>query len=1173
MWCKGSFHFSCLLIITCGNVINAAEQVLLDTRVAMSDLGWSYSPNSKWEEMTINDENGVERRVFTVCQVTKNKNDNWLRSNYIEVMGAQRVYIEIQFTIRSCDGVENVATCKETFNLFYYETDSDEGTTTYPPWNEDTYIKSDTIAADIRWSRKSGSNLHPRDTQNIETRGIGPLTKRGFYLAVQDTGSCIALNYVRVYYEYCDDIVSNLATYSRTITGAEVTSLVETKGSCVDNADMLDVGENEGLPKLYCDAKGNWTMPHGKCQCMAGYEPDKELKKCLACGKGTYKSKTSNRPCSKCPQYSSAEVAGMAECTCHKGYYRAPHHDATSGCSKPPGKPYAAEFKVNQTSVRLNWQQPEFYDVGSEISYKITCLVCAEEGKCVECPDSVRYHPSQNRLTEERVLITRLNAHTKYKLRIHAENDVTEVAKSNTGYSLHNYADVIVTTDQAVPGVVRNIVLSDRSATSLGLRWDPPSPSNGHIIGYEISLRYNSPPSLVDPNQKHKILNYSAEPRIQLTDLNEDTTYYLQIRAETSAGRGPYSDIMTIVTPSLASQVDKEQLLPGGEGGQNSSQEGNKITLMAIGIGGALLFILLIVLAIVFVGRRSRPKKSSHMPRHEVEKQPFFNGNSIVFGGAMYQPNHKTYIDPTTYEDPNRAVRDFTKEIDATYVKIEQVIGGGEFGEVCRGRLQLPGKSEHDVAIKTLKSGYSTQQKLDFLGEASIMGQFEHPNVIRLEGVVTRSRPLMIITEFMENGSLDNFLRTHDNEFTVVQLVGMLRNVAAGMKYLSDMGYVHRDLAARNILVNAQLICKVSDFGMSRVLEDDTDTAYTTRHGGKIPIRWTAPEAFTFRKFTSASDVWSFGIVMWEVMSYGERPYWGMSNRDVMNAVETGYRLPAPMDCPQVQHALMLDCWKKDRNQRPKFSQIVTALDKMLRDPSQLKVKAGHERKRNSGSGGGVMMSGAAPTSTTTTIRHDFLTQQSPSTSTNPQAPPPQQQRSGILAHHQVRHNNAADSGFNDEDSGDDDKSRLHHHHHHHMQHHHHMHAPASSIINSSSVHSSLGDFLNETTTTTVPGAKYKDSFSVSSSSTNNVVPSLSTLHHDVDVVSNLDANTPSGMLMEVSDAERSALYGAVSSPQQPPPQQQQQDGGDECSSSGGGGGGGSLPTYSESHRLTGIPV
>ncbi|KAG5838815.1 hypothetical protein ANANG_G00227610 [Anguilla anguilla] len=219
------------------------------------------------------------------------------------------------------------------------------------------------------------------------------------------------------------------------------------------------------------------------------------------------------------------------------------------------------------------------------------------------------------------------------------------------------------------------------------------------------------------------------------------------------------------------------------------------------------------------------------------------------------------------------------------------------------------------------------------------MGQFCHQNIIRLEGVVTKYKHAMIVTEYMENGALDKYLRDHDGEMTSYQLVGMLRGIAGGMKYLSDMSYVHRDLAARNILVNSGLACKVSDFGLSRVLEDDQEGTYTTS-GGKIPIRWTAPEAIAYRKFTSASDVWSFGIVMWEVMAFGERPYWDMSNHEVMKAINEAFRLPAPMDCPSALYQLMLRCWLQDRSKRPCFNDIVNLLDKFLRSPDSLKTIA-----------------------------------------------------------------------------------------------------------------------------------------------------------------------------------------------------------------------------------------
>ncbi|XP_075919390.1 ephrin type-A receptor 4-like [Petromyzon marinus] len=305
-------------------------------------------------------------------------------------------------------------------------------------------------------------------------------------------------------------------------------------------------------------------------------------------------------------------------------------------------------------------------------------------------------------------------------------------------------------------------------------------------------------------------------------------------------------------------------------------------------------------------------------------------------------PGFRLYIDPHDYDEPSDALREFATEIDASRIKLGRVIGAGEFGKVHVGYLKRQGSSGGAatvrVAIKTLKGGSSKQQQQqqDFLCEASVMGQFEHDNIVRLEGVVTKSKPVMIITEFMENHSLDLFLRMKKGHLVVTQLLGMLRDVASGMEYLSRRGYVHRDLAARNVLVSGELTCKVSDFGLSRtlLLDADPEGAYTSR-GGKIPIRWTAPEAIAQLRFTSASDVWSYGIVVWEVTSYGERPYWDMSNRDVMEAVEGGWRLPCPMDCPMLLRRLMLSCWQQESSWRPLFSRLVTAVTDALHDTAR----------------------------------------------------------------------------------------------------------------------------------------------------------------------------------------------------------------------------------------------
>ncbi|XP_070251911.1 ephrin type-A receptor 5 isoform X8 [Myotis yumanensis] len=477
------------------------------------------------------------------------------------------------------------------------------------------------------------------------------------------------------------------------------------------------------------------------------------------------------------------------------------------------------------------------------------------------------------------------------------------------------------------PSPITNVKKGKIAKNSISLSWQEPDRPNGIILEYEIKYFEK------DQETSYTIIK-SKETTMTAEGLKPASVYVFQIRARTAAGYGVFSRRFEFETipVSVAASSDQSQI---------------PIIAVSVTVGVILLAVVMGFLlsgsccecgcgrasslcAVAHPSLIWRCGYSKAKQDPEEEKMHFHNGHIKL-------PGVRTYIDPHTYEDPNQAVHEFAKEIEASCITIERVIGAGEFGEVCSGRLKLPGKRELPVAIKTLKVGYTEKQRRDFLGEASIMGQFDHPNIIHLEGVVTKSKPVMIVTEYMENGSLDTFLKKTDGQFTVIQLVGMLRGIAAGMKYLSDMGYVHRDLAARNILINSNLVCKVSDFGLSRVLEDDPEAAYTTR-GGKIPIRWTAPEAIAFRKFTSASDVWSYGIVMWEVVSYGERPYWEMTNQDVIKAVEEGYRLPSPMDCPAALYQLMLDCWQKDRNSRPKFDEIVNMLDKLIRNPSSLKT-------------------------------------------------------------------------------------------------------------------------------------------------------------------------------------------------------------------------------------------
>uniref|UniRef100_A0A3Q2X5C6 Tyrosine-protein kinase n=4 Tax=Haplochromini TaxID=319058 RepID=A0A3Q2X5C6_HAPBU len=226
------------------------------------------------------------------------------------------------------------------------------------------------------------------------------------------------------------------------------------------------------------------------------------------------------------------------------------------------------------------------------------------------------------------------------------------------------------------------------------------------------------------------------------------------------------------------------------------------------------------------------------------------------------------------------------------------------------------------VAVKTLKPG--TMSPESFLEEAQIMKKLRHDKLVQLYAVVSEE-PIYIVTEYMGKGSLLDFLKDGEGRgLKLPNLVDMAAQVAAGMAYIERMNYIHRDLRSANILVGDNLVCKIADFGLARLIEDNE---YTARQGAKFPIKWTAPEAALYGKFTIKSDVWSFGILLTELVTKGRVPYPGMNNREVLEQVERGYRMPCPQDCPISLHELMLQCWKKDAEERPTFEYLQAFLE------------------------------------------------------------------------------------------------------------------------------------------------------------------------------------------------------------------------------------------------------
>ncbi|XP_042879631.1 tyrosine-protein kinase Src64B-like isoform X8 [Penaeus japonicus] len=253
-------------------------------------------------------------------------------------------------------------------------------------------------------------------------------------------------------------------------------------------------------------------------------------------------------------------------------------------------------------------------------------------------------------------------------------------------------------------------------------------------------------------------------------------------------------------------------------------------------------------------------------------------------------------------------------EIDRNTLSMNKKLGQGSFGEVWYGMWN----SSTEVAIKTLKQGAMSPSA--FLEEARIMKKLRHRNILVLYAVCTKEEPILIVTEYMCNGALLDLLRNEgERTLKLNDLIYVATQVAAGMAYLEGKQLLHRDLAARNVLVGDSLTCKVADFGLARIVEGED---YCPSTCNKFPVKWTAPEAMLYNRFTIKSDVWSFGILLMEVITYGANPYPGMNNREVIEKVQMGYRMAKPPRAPDELYEVMLHCWDKYPDQRPTFDYL-----------------------------------------------------------------------------------------------------------------------------------------------------------------------------------------------------------------------------------------------------------
>ncbi|XP_063824357.1 tyrosine kinase receptor Cad96Ca isoform X2 [Ostrinia nubilalis] len=341
---------------------------------------------------------------------------------------------------------------------------------------------------------------------------------------------------------------------------------------------------------------------------------------------------------------------------------------------------------------------------------------------------------------------------------------------------------------------------------------------------------------------------------------------------------------------------------------------GNDVPLAVIpviAIGG---LVVIVVAVIVFVWRKNNSTKT------KSKKDDMHSEETTI---TKEEP-------PDEWEFPRHRLRVFN------------IIGEGAFGQVFRAQaIDIDGKKgEQIVAVKTLKENASEKEKTDLLQELIVMKNLgTHPNVVRLIGCCTEKEPTLVIMEFVSIGKLQQFLRdsraerhygnTHGSQFlTSRDLTHFAFQVARGMEFLSSKGIIHRDLAARNVLITEERTCKVADFGLAR--DVGGTHVYERKSDGRLPIRWMAPESLYDDIFSVKSDIWSFGVLLWEIVTLGSTPYPGMSAGDVMRKVHSGYRLEKPEHCRRELYNIMYYCWEAKPTDRPDFPEVVAMLERLL---------------------------------------------------------------------------------------------------------------------------------------------------------------------------------------------------------------------------------------------------
>ncbi|XP_071010816.1 tyrosine-protein kinase receptor Tie-1 isoform X7 [Oncorhynchus clarkii lewisi] len=513
--------------------------------------------------------------------------------------------------------------------------------------------------------------------------------------------------------------------------------------------------------------------------------------------------------------------------------------------------------------------------------------------------------------SREPITLMNLKPSTRYHIRV-------QLTRPGEGGEGTLGPEAIMETDCPGPSSPRNVQALPLSVSAVQVKWQPPEDPNGGIVKYIIEYQPVGQGSLhpwVDTDDGNKTAK-------DVTALNGSTLYQFRVRAFSKVP-GEWSKLVHARTQGDGFQ----DFTPTTQGvGGRPGSEGYQLVVAVVGSVTVTCVTILLALLVLFCIRKTLLKHRRN-----------FTYQSGSGEETILQFNSGTL---TLTRRPKPAAESLTYPIlEWDDIKFEDVIGEGNFGQVIKAMIKKDG-AKMSAAIKMLKEFASENDHRDFAGELEVLCKLgQHPNIINLIGACENRGYLYIAIEYAPYGNLLDFLRKsrvletdpafakeHGTASTLTsqQLLQFAVDVATGMHYLSDKQFIHRDLAARNVLVGDNLVAKIADFGLSRGEE-----VYVKKTMGRLPVRWMAIESLNYSVYTTKSDVWSFGVLLWEIVSLGGTPYCGMTCAELYEKLPQGYRMEQPRNCDDEVYELMRQCWRDRPYERPPFSQISVQLNRM----------------------------------------------------------------------------------------------------------------------------------------------------------------------------------------------------------------------------------------------------